>query len=76
MNATARKHIAKAIKEIDASLWGIAPQDQTSSRQARARLIFSLFSDGHELTPEYRVIQSKRGPELSAQALQLIASLE
>lgn len=55
MNQTARKHIAKAIKEIDAALWGIPPQDQNTPRQARARLISIIFADGYELTTDYRV---------------------
>lgn len=76
MNATARKHIARSIKEIDAALWGIHPQDQNSARLARAYLIYSLFSDGYELSTSYRPVKSTRPVELSKQALELIAYLE
>lgn len=76
MNATARKHIAKSIKEIDAALWGIPPQDQNSIRLQRAYLILSLFADGYELSTQYRPIRSKRGPGLVREAQELIKSLE
>jgi len=76
MDKTSRNHIARAIKEIDSSLWNIKPEDQKSVRLARAYLIFSLFSDGYELSTSYRVIKSTRGPELYKEALELIALLE
>jgi len=76
MGKTSGNHITRAIEEIDNALWNIKPEDQNSVHLARAYLIFSLFSDGYELSTSYRVIKSKRGPELYKKALKLIEKLE
>lgn len=57
--------IAKSIKHIDLSLWYVNPgKERDAIIEPRKLLINILFTEGYELTTNYRVIKSKTPREL------------
>lgn len=57
--------LAKAIKHIDISTWNVNPgKERDAIYESRKNLINIIFSEGYELTTNYRVIKSKTQREL------------